>query len=69
MTRMTKPTEFTVCLHLRAFGCEQCKAVLKQYDDLLREVFEAAWGDWQAWVTDPKKSGAWFTKVESLFRE
>lgn len=22
--------EFTVCLHLAAFGCEQCKAIIKQ---------------------------------------
>jgi hypothetical protein len=39
---MAKPREvMTVCLHLRAFGCEQCKAVLKQYEDALRHCAEA----------------------------
>lgn len=67
---MTKPKEvLTVCLHLRAFGCEQCKAVLKQYDDLLREVFEAAAGDWDGWLADMKKSVTWFDKCEKLFAE
>ena len=33
---MAKREVMTVCLHLRAFGCDQCKAVLKQYEDALR---------------------------------
>lgn len=61
--------KITVCLHLRAFGCEQCKAVLRRYDELLREIYEAAVGDWNAWVSDPNKTADWCEKVEKLYTE